>query len=286
MLIKRNLLLFFRDRANVFFSLLAVFIILGLYVLFLGNLMEQNLRDAIGYDSGKIGMVTASLTLAGMVAAASVTSCLGALAISVADKQSAAKDFFTSPIPRSRLTMSYALGSGAVGLIMTLVALALSEAYIVLTGGELPSPSGCAMLLLTVVLSVACGNAIMFFITVFIKSQSAFTALSTVIGTLIGFLMGIYIPIGQMPDGVQWLIKCFPMTHAASMFRQVLADGELSTLFANAPPEALSSFRNTFGVTFDYGGYVSGFWFSACMLLVTAIIFYTLSMVVMRARRY
>ncbi len=33
---KRNLKLFFRDKSAVFFSLLAVFIIIGLYALFLG----------------------------------------------------------------------------------------------------------------------------------------------------------------------------------------------------------------------------------------------------------
>ncbi len=40
MLFKRNLALFFRDRANVFFSLLAVFIIIGLYALFLGETLK------------------------------------------------------------------------------------------------------------------------------------------------------------------------------------------------------------------------------------------------------
>ena len=217
MLIKRNLLLFFRDKANVLFSLLAVFIIIGLYVLFLGNMMEASLHEAVGYDSDKIAVVMASLTLAGMIAAASVTSCLGALNISVADKYSAAKDFLTSPVSRGKLTLSYVLGSGVVGMIITLAALLLSETYIMANGGTAPVLIDCARLLLTAVLSVSCGNAIVFFIIVFIKSHSAFTALSTIIGTLIGFLMGIYIPIGQLPIGVQWIIKCFPMTHASSL---------------------------------------------------------------------
>ncbi|HCD44303.1 MAG TPA: ABC transporter, partial [Lachnoclostridium sp.] len=35
--IERNLKLFFRDRSAVFFYLLSVFIIIGLYALFLGD---------------------------------------------------------------------------------------------------------------------------------------------------------------------------------------------------------------------------------------------------------
>jgi len=285
MLIKRNLLLFFRDRANVFFSLLAVLIIIGLYVLFLGDSMEQSLRETLGFDSDRIAIIMASIILAGMVAVTSVTSCLGALSISIADKHSAIKDFYTSPVPKGKITLNYMLASATVGLIMTVIALILCVAYIVYKGGSLPGWEDCALLLLTVVLSVLCGNSIVFFITIFVKSQSAYSALSMIVGTLIGFIMGIYIPIGILPDSVQWVIKCFPMTHAASMFKQIFADAELKELFANAPPEALESFRETFGIVFSYGDHMSGFWFSALILAATTVLFYTLSLIAIQAKR-
>ena len=285
MLVKRNLLLFFRDRANVFFSMLAVFIIIGLYLLFLGYVAEQTLRNQLGFDSDKIGVVMASVTLAGMVAVTSVTSCLGAIGVSISDKEKAAKDFFTSPVSRGKITFSYILGSAVVGFIMTLVALVIVLAYIALNGGMLPNAAGFARLFLTSMLSVLCGNSVVFFVSVFVKSQNAFASLSTVVGTLIGFLMGIYIPIGQLPEAVGWVIKCFPMTHAASMFKQTLADGELAVLFGDASPEALESFRETFGVVFNYGGFISGFWFSAIVLTVTTVLFYTASLMAIKARR-
>ena len=285
MLIKRNILLFFRDRANVFFSLLAVFIIIALYALFLGDAMEESLAQVIGFESDKIGVIMASLTLGGMVAVTSVTGCLGAVAIGVSDKDTAAKDFHTSPVSRKKITQSYILGSAAVGFIMTLAALATVLAYIALNGGLLPSASDFARLFLTVVLSVLCGNSIVFFLSLFVKSLNAFTSLSTIVGTMIGFLMGIYVPVGQFPEAVQWVIKCFPMTHAASMFRQILADAELAALFENAPPETLSAFRETFGVVFSYGEYVSGFWFSAAVLSVTVVVFYAASLMVMKFAR-
>ena len=284
MLIKRVLKLFFRDKANVFFSLLAVFIIIGLYVLFLGNLMEQDIRERIGFDSEKAGAVMSAIVLGGMAAVTSVTSSMGALGICVADKKNAAKDFMTSPAPRSKIALGYVVGSGAVGLLMTFVAIVLSLAYIISNGGSVPGASGVARLLLTAVLSVLCGNAIVYFVCIFVGSQNAFSALSTVVGTLIGFLMGIYIPIGSLPDSVQWVIKCFPMSHAASMFRQVLADADLTVLFAHAPPEALAAFRDNFGIVFKYGSYSSGFWPSAAVLAATAAAFYALSLLAMRLK--
>jgi len=285
MLTKRILLLFFRDKANVFFSLLAVFIIIGLYVLFLGNLMEEDLQLALGIDAAKASLIAASLMLAGMAAVVSLTSCLGALGISIADKQNAAKDFLTSPVSRGKITAGYLLGSGAVGLMMTVIALIFIMSYIVAKGGSWPNALDCARLLLTAVLSVLCGNALVFFLCLFAKSLNAFTAISTVIGTLIGFLMGIYIPIGSFPAAVQWVIKCFPMTHAASMFRQVLADGELARQLANAPPAVLTGLRETFGVVLTYGDISSSFWLSAAILAATTAVFYGLSLLVMRVSR-
>ena len=278
MLIKRNLQLFFRDRANVFFSLLAVLIIIGLYVLFLGDSMEQTLRAQSGADSDKAGIVMASIILAGMVSVTSVTSSLGAVGVSISDKGGAAKDFLTSPVSRWKITLSYMLGSAAVGLIMTMAALLAVLAYILLCGGAMPDAAGLFNLLITVMLSVLCGNSIMFFISLFIKSLNAFVALSTVTGTLIGFLMGIYIPIGQLPGAVQWVIRCFPMTHSASMFKQILADGELAVLFRGAPLGTLDAFRETFGVILSYGNMVSSFWFSAAVLALTTVLFYVASL--------
>jgi len=285
MLIKRNLLLFFRDRSAVFFSLLSVLIIIGLYALFLGDALEKSLQTGLGFESDKISVVIASITLAGMIAVTSVTSCLGALGVSVSDKENAGKDFRTSPVSRKKILVGYIAGSGAVGLIMTVAALVICTGYILSKGGSLPSPTNCGLLLLTAVLSVLCGNAMVFFGTTFVKSQQAYTSMSTIIGTLIGFLMGIYIPLGTLPEAMQWVIKLFPMTHAASMFKQIFADGELAELFATAPPEALQGTREMFGVALTFGGFEGGFWFSAAVLIATTVVFYGASLLVMKLRR-
>jgi len=285
MLIKRIVLLFFRDKANVFFSLLAVFIIIGLYILFLGDLMVNALQAELGFESDKIAVTMMSITLGGMVAVTSVTSCMGTLGISVSDKEIAAKDFLSSPCPRGKITTGYIFGSAVVGFIMTTVALMLCLVYITINGGSIPDTVTAFRLLLTVLLSVMCGNSIVYFLSLFVKTQNAFAAISTVIGTLIGFLMGIYIPMGQMPNAVQWVIKCFPMSHAASMFRQLLADDGLSELFTHAPSQALEGFREVFGVVFNYGSFTSGYWFSALVLVFTTILFFTLSLIVIRVRK-
>ena len=285
MLVKRNILLFFRDKASVFFSLLGVLIILMLYILFLGSMMEEGLRQALGFDSDLIRPVMASIVLGGMVAVTGVTSCMGALEIRVADRDVSGRDFLTSPISRGKLTRSYMLGAAVVGLLMSTITLVLSVAYIAVSGGSLPDPADVGLLALTLALSVLCANAMMFFFTAFIKTLGAFAAMSAVVGALIGFVMGIYIPIGTMPGAVQWVIRLFPMSHAAAMFRQILADGPLAALFEGAPPEVLAEFREVQGIVYTYGDYTSGFWFSAAVLAVSIVVFYALSVVVVKKQR-
>ncbi len=46
--INRNLKMFFRDKTAVFFSLLAVFIVLGLYIVFLGDVWVDSFKEIKG----------------------------------------------------------------------------------------------------------------------------------------------------------------------------------------------------------------------------------------------
>jgi multidrug/hemolysin transport system permease protein len=142
MLIKRNILLFFRDKANVFFSLLAVLIIIALYALFLGGVMVEGLAELPGLTAAakdSLDVISAGLILSGMVAVTAVTSAQGALGVAVADKTRAGKDFFTSPIKKEKTVLSYIIGSAVCSGIMTLAALILSLIYIVILGGSLPN---------------------------------------------------------------------------------------------------------------------------------------------------
>ena len=285
MLVRRILLLFFRDKSSVFFSLLGVIIVIGLYVMFMGNNMAQNVQAALGFHSDRIDVAVAGIMFGGLIAMTGISSCMSGISVSVGDRKIAARDFLTSPASRGRITRSYIIGSGAVGFIMSSVFLILSLAYMVTLGGGLPGVTVLPRLLLTMVLSVLCGNSMVYFFSICVKTERAFSALAAVLGSTVGFMMGVFIPVGMFPNAMQWVVRLFPMSHSASMFRQVLADGELAALFAKAPPESLAYFRSFFGITFDYGGFVSGFWFSAAVLVGFTALFYALSVLAARTRR-
>lgn len=268
----RNLKIFFRDRTAVFFSLLAVFIIIGLYVLFLGDLV---LSDLDGVPSARFLMD--SWIMAGLLAVTSVTTTLGAAGVVVDDQaKGIAKDFQTSPLKRTTLVGGYVVSIMVVGMVMTVVALLLAELYIVGSGGEFLPLAAFLKVLGLIVLSTLTSGSIVFFLVSFFRTQSAFGVASTVVGTLIGFLMGIYVPLGVLPSSVQLVVKLFPMSHAAVLFRQVFMQAPLAQAFAGAPGPAVDGFQTSLGVVFQFGGRTISPLTSIAVLAVTALLFFTL----------
>lgn len=270
---KRNLKVFFRDKASVLMSLLAVFVIIGLHVLFLGDIWATGFSDVP--DARQI---MDSFTMAGLLAVTSVTTAMGVFGIMIADKaQKIMKDFYSSPIKKSKIAGGYILSAFIVGFLMSVIAFVFAQLYIVADGGEMMSLLVIIKILALLVLAAFTNTAIVFFIVSFFKSTNAFATASTIIGTLIGFITGIYLPIGTLPEAVQWVVKLFPVSHAAALMRQVMTAKALDESFAGASAQTISEFKETLGITFHFGDHVVTSFESIIILLITAILFYGLA---------
>lgn len=270
---KRNLLVFFRDKTSVFFSLLAVFIIIGLYALFLGDVWISNFTDMQG-----VRFLMDCWITSGLLAVTSVTTSMGAFGTMVEDKvKKITKDFASSPIKRRGIMGGYTVSAFTIGVIMCLVALVLSQLYIIAGGGQLMSLPVMLKVFGLILLCTFATTAMILFVVTFFDSTNAFATASTIIGTLIGFLTGIYLPIGQLPEAVQWVVKLFPVTHAASLFRQVLMQAPVKITFSGAPAEAITSFEKMMGVKIYFGDTPVQPLTSIGILLLTAVIFYGLT---------
>lgn len=276
-LMKRNLKLYFRDKVSVFFSLLGVFIIIGVYVMFLGKMMVDYTEDLVGTNSRYLMI---SWIMAGVISVTTITTCNGAFGIMVEDiALKRMRDFKVSPIKRWQLVLSYVLSAMVVGLIMSVLTLLLSELYIYVDGGKILSFSALMKVLGLILVSVFSSSAMIFMIMSFIKSQNAFGTASSIIGTLIGFLTGIYIPLGNLPSGVQTIIKFFPLSHSGVMLRQVMMNEALSLEYL--PDE----FKIFLGVNFEIGGeFISNF-IHIAYLFVSGVIFYLIAIIIVSKKR-
>ena len=248
-IIKRNLLVFFRDRTSIFFSMLAPFIIIGLYVLFLGNVYSS------GYgENSKVFMDT--WIMAGLLAVTSITTTMGAFGIMVSDRSKhLLKDFYSSPVSRSQLTGGYVISSYIIGIILTLITFVLAEVYIVAGGGEILGIIPLLKTLGLLIITNFCNTAILFFMVTLLSSENAFATASSIVSTLLGFITGIYLPVGNLPEAVQWIIKVFPPAHSVSLFRQVMMEKPLAKAFEGDTAGKLVKVKEELGVVLKFGTY-------------------------------
>lgn len=272
-LTKRTLRIFFRDKSAVFFSLLSVLIIIGLYVLFLGDMLVRSMPDI---ENARFLMD--SWIMAGVLGITSITTTMGAFGIMVDDKcKKISKDFYTAPVKRSTLAGGYILSTFVIGVVMCLITLLLAELYIVFSGGNFLPFSALLKTLGLMLISVISSSSMVFFAVSFFNSQNAFSTASTVIGTLIGFLTGIYIPVGSLPESVQLAVKVFPVAHAASLFRQVFMAAPMADAFRDAPPQAVANFEESLGVVFYFGDTAVKPLYSILFLIAATVLFYSLA---------
>ncbi|HNW87881.1 MAG TPA: ABC transporter permease [Candidatus Limiplasma sp.] len=272
-LLSRNLKVYFRDKASVFFSLLAVMIIFSMYLLFLGDVWISNLPKVEGVKT-----LMDNWIMSGLLAVTSVTTVMGAFGTMVDDRsQKIMKDFSASPISRAKLVAGYELASFTVGAIMSLLAFALSELYIVFRGGALLPPLSMLAMVGLILLASMCNTAMISFLISFFKSQNAFGTASSILGTLVGFLTGIYLPVGMLPDAMQLVVKIFPVSHAALLMRNVMMRASLEQVFGNAPAAMVREFEEQMGVVFRFGDQAVSGTVSLLILAGTTVLFYGLS---------
>lgn len=278
---KRNLKIYFRDKGCVFFSLLSVFIILALYIFFLGNTWSGKL----GALPNKQEMMNHWI-MAGILAVAGFTTAQGILASMVRDRSdNILKDFYVSPVKRMTLAAGYWLSGFVVSNIMTLIALTAAEIYIVAEGGTMISWRYLVYLILFMLLANFMNTSIVLFLLSLFKSMNAYSAASIIVGTLIGFLTGIYVPIGSFSDSIQWIIKCFPISQSAAVYRQLMMHASMESTFEGVPTDVVTELKEHLGIFFTYGDYTLGMAGSMVIIAVTGVLFFFLSWVVLGKKR-
>ncbi len=278
----RNFKVFIRDRLSIFFSLLSVLIIFGLYTLFLNGVWISALPS--GVEGGQALMD--GWLMAGILAVVSFTTTLGAYGTMVEDKaKKIYKDFTSSPLKRSSLVGGYIIAAYAIGIIMSLISLVFLDLYMLIRDGYILNFVQTMQVLGLIFLVTLANSALVFFITVFVKSMTAFGTISTVVGTLMGFLAGIYMPVGNFPNAVQAVIKVFPLSHAASLFRRIIMSAPVETVFNGAPSGLQEAFLEEMGVTFAFGNFTIMPWMQIVYLAFTALLFYGLSLLIVTVKK-
>ncbi|OZD32420.1 ABC transporter permease [Rhodococcus sp. 06-1477-1B] len=270
----RNLRLFFRDRAGVFFSLLSALILIALYALFLGNLQVDNLTERFpNAQSSDIHWFVNAWVFAGITMITTLTTALAALTVFVDDRASGRfSDFLVSPIRRVELILGYLLSSFLISLTMTLVIVVVGQVYLLTQGSPVMSASEAGETLGYVVLSSVAFAALSSFVVTFLRSSGAFAALSTVVGTVIGFLAGAYIPVGTLPDAIVNGVNALPFAQSAMLIRTPMTAQALAAL-AGDEGQAADAVKAFYGITAHVGEFEVTSGLAVAVLVAVFVVF-------------
>ncbi|GAA1933893.1 ABC transporter permease [Microbacterium aoyamense] len=283
-IVGRNLRLFFRDRLNVFFSLLSGVILFLLYTLFLARLQIDGLSESFPQASeAQVLAFIDSWMFSGIVLLTTVTAGMGAMSQLVEDGQSGRfKDFLVSPILRGQLVLGYLISAVVVAVIMSSVVLVLSVLYLgIFDHAWLPFDRILKILLFTVLCCFAF-TALSAFVVSFVKTPGAFSAFATVVGTILGFVAGAYIPIGSLPVAVGNVINALPFAQGAMLLRREFTADTLGTL--TDVPQATEAVRGFYGIDAYVGDALVTPWVAIGVLLLFAIGFTSLAAGRIRSR--
>ena len=283
-LASRNIKIYIRNKSLVFFSFLSVIIIIGLYALFLGKVQVAGIQNTIG-DVAGIRFLVDSWIMSGLLAINVITISLGVLGTMVRDiEEKQFSDFMVAPVSRTGVVLSYLVASWVITFAFSIIALLISEAYIVLSGGALLAFLPFLQTIGVIALCVISSSAVMYLLVTFIKSSAAFATLSTLLGTLIGFITGVYVPLGILPPAVQKFVILVPFSHAAAALRQIFCAQPLAQVFKGAPPEVLANYEKVYGIKLFWGSDELSMGVMLAVLAGTAVVFLLLS--ALRLRKY
>lgn len=293
-LTRRNCLIFLRDRGAVFFSLLSMLIVLMLMGVFLGNMNEEsvvNLLNQYGgarnkdLDAAHAKELVQYWTLAGILIVNAVTVTLTVLGNRVSDlSESRLASLYSAPVSQGVIALSYVASAVLVGMLMCMLTLGAALCYIAATGGTWLTFGALARITGLIVLNVCVFAVVMYFFTLFVKSSSAWSGIGTVVGTLVGFVGAIYLPMGNLPEGVAAVLKYIPILHGASLMRTVCCEQALETTFAGTPAELLTEYREYMGITVEMGGKAVDSLFQVLFLAGCGIIAFILTVLVQKRK--
>ena len=235
-LIKRNLLLFFKDWQSILFSLLTSIIVLVLYLLFLKGTFVSAMQSAMEQYPGLASMVPQKnidmfanlFLLSGILGSAMISVPFSCITVLVKDRANKVDyDILATPLKRGEIIFSYFISAALSSVILTSMILAIGLGVIGMQGDIYLGIGEILKAFCVVALGSISATSIFMIVVLFFKSVSASGAFFGMLSAASGFIIGAYIPISQFSEAVQTVCNIFPASQITIVLRNVLINGLL-----------------------------------------------------------
>lgn len=238
-LTKRNLLVFFKDKQSILFSMLTSIIVFGLYLIFLKSTFVDAINGVLNnipalsllIKQEDLKMFSDLILLSGIMGSAMITVPYNCLMIVVRDREANVdKDMLATPVKRWQIVLSYFTSAALSSIIMTAIILTVGMALLSLRGDMHMSIESLLKTYAVVAVGSISSTALFIGVVMLFKTSSSSAAFSGILSAAAGFVIGAYIPVSQFSDRVQTVCNIFPGSHAVIMLRNTLMGGLLDSI--------------------------------------------------------
>lgn len=240
-LTKRHLLVFFKNKVRLMYTLLVPVIIFVVYIFFLRDmelLTVQNELIKLGLSEDKTLLhyceaLVDSWMISGIIGLSAITVALQTNTVFVEDKQNGVnRDFASSPIHKNVLIGSYFFYNFIVTTLVCLVFFLVCLIYLAAMGEFLLTFANVLTVLAVILFSTVSATLVTVFLSSFVKTEGTMASIIAVFSTAIGFLIGAYMPLGMLPVWVQGVCGFIPGTYSCALLRYGFMQTPLAELTA------------------------------------------------------
>ena len=275
----RNNKVFLRDKVTVFFSLLSVLILIGVYAIFLQKLQVNSIEQYVPVTP-VIEVMVSEWMVAGLLSIIAMTTTLATFGIYIKDIESKkTADFLVTDASRFKIQLSYVIRSLIIGFLMTFIGFICCEVFLITIGGTFLSAMAMMKVIGILILAVLMSSMINLFIVLFVNTETAYSTVNTIIGTVLGFLCGIYVPMAALPNSVQSVIHFFPVSHITVLLRNAFMSESIDKVFAGNA-EYAESYMLNYGVVYKIGDSILSGTTSILIIIGTILLLGFLSAIV------
>ncbi|UQS84905.1 ABC transporter permease [Apilactobacillus apisilvae] len=271
-LVKRNLLLYFNNRQRVFFSLMGAIISFILYILFLKNGIQSDLKSI--HEGTKL---LDYWLIGGTVTVTAITTTQSALNQKIVDKENRRiDDLLLTNASKLQINIGYVATSVVIGTLMQVIVFFLLSIYFNFSDGLLINFASIIPIILIAMLSSLVWTMVNMVIDLFFDNQASISGVNSIVGTCAGFFAGVYMPLGSLPKAGQKIIEFIPAAYNSSLYRNLLMKDQLNDSFSGLPSKVLSSFKDTMGLKVNGVTTQLGNVFALCIFILVLIILFLL----------
>lgn len=307
--IKRNIFVYCKNKENIFYSSLSMLIIIMLMLVFLADMntsqVKQTLRDMDqktqemqipekmlvegtrdpALDDTNARNLVLSSIIAGITIVNGISVAMVAIGIMINDEACGQlSSFYVAPVSRAFLVTGYVMATFVLSVIFSIATVLISELILVWSGGTALSVIQNLKILGLILVNSFSVTCLMFFLSNFARSETAYSGLSTLIGTLSGFVAGIYLPIGMLPKAVGEVLVYIPLCQGSAWMKELFTKDAIRKTFAGLPKQAVDVYRDYMGINLKIGDTVITNPVKFIILIGSGLVFLILSTIILNKK--